>query len=66
MNKLAGLGKSMWISIALLIVSVILYGSFRAGVTTFSELEMWGTITASGTMDERINTCMQAISKLFT
>lgn len=45
MNKLAGLGKSMWISIALMIVSVILYGSFRSGLTTFSELEMWGTIT---------------------
>lgn len=43
--NLSGLGKSMWVSIVLLIVSIVLYGSFRAGLTPFSELELWGTIT---------------------
>lgn len=37
--------RSKGTSIVLFIVSVLLYIAFKAGLTTFSELEVWGTLT---------------------
>lgn len=37
--------RSKGTSIVLFVISVLLYIAFKAGLTTFSELEVWGTLT---------------------